>query len=245
MADNSIDRRVLLPPNMQDVPVWDEMMQFIDRVLKGKIDDPTAWLAQLRYLWIEADSAASQIEAGQLLDLSDFEVPEKEILIRQAHQLGFDFQDSDLINAEDYQRIVRNLAHFWYSKGKPNFIDFLGFVLNSTMTIQNLWSVQGPTYDTYGPMLPEGDAGIGAPVWEGGAWFPTTHVNLLFDPFRFNSPSFAKLINLFYAVANYNLVVENILLEGNTVIHSVDETTLARVACAYPMWVVDQVIESR
>jgi hypothetical protein len=242
--DSNINRSVILPPYMEGVEIWEELMQIIDSVLKGKIDDPTAWLAQLRYLWIEASTAAGQIEAGQMLELIDFEVPEKEILIKQAAQLGFDFQDSDLIASEDYQRIVRNLAHFWYGKGKPNFIDFLGFVLNSQLTIRNLWSTQGPTYDTYGPMFEEGNAAIGLPIWKGGAWFPTTHVRLVFDPFKFATPSFAKLTNLFYAIANYNLVVESILLEGNTVIHSVDETTLARVAVAYPMWIVEQTIES-
>lgn len=237
-------RRALLPPYMEDIPIWEDMIQMVDQVLNKKIDEPTEWLAQLRYLWIEASTAAESIEAGQLLDLDDFEVPEKEILIRQSKQLGFDFQDSDLITAKDYQRIVRNIAHFWYSKGKPNFVDFLGFVLNTQMTIKSLWSTVGPTPDTYGPMLEEGDPGIGAPVWKGGVWFPTTHVNLIFDPFKFTSPQFAKLINLFYAVANYNLVVESVVLEGGTYIHSVDETVIARVACAYPMWDIEITIDT-
>lgn len=240
----SVDRSVLLPPYMEDTVVWEDLVKIIDSVLNGKIDDPTLWLSQLRYLWIEASATAEKIEAGDLLDISDFEVPEKEILIRQAGQLGFNFQDSDLITSEDYQRIVRNLAHFWYSKGKPNFIDFLGFVLNSQIDIKTLWSTQGPTYDEYGPMLPEGDAGIGSPLWEGGQWFPTTHIQLAFDPFKFVNPSFTKLVNLFYVIANYNLVIDTVILDGNTPIHSVDEPQLARIVVAYPMFVIDMTIDS-
>lgn len=244
MDNLPVDRSVLLPPYMSENEVWQSLVKMVDQVLKGKVDDPTAWLAQLRYLWIEASSAADKINSGELLKIEDFEVPEKAILIKQSRQLGFDFQDSDLISAEDYQRIVRNLALFWYGKGRPNFIDFLGFVVNSQMTMKNLWSTAGPTWDSYGRMLPEGDPSIGAPMWKGGTWFPTSHVQLFLDPFQFANPSFNKLVNLFYAIANYNLVLDSVVLEGKAYIHSITSKEIADVVVAYPMWVIEQTIET-
>ena len=237
------DRKVLLPPYMESEP-WIELVESIDEVLKDKIDDPTIWLSRLRDLWILKDQAADKIESGEMLAPTDFELPEKELLVRQANMLGFDFKEADLITAEDYQRIARNLALFWYGKGKPNFINFMGFVLNSALSIVNLWSTQGPTYEEYGPMLPEGDPGIGTPIWQGGAWFPTTHVRVTFDPFKFSATPMAKLIALFYAIANYNLVLDRIDLEGIVYIHSVDEEELARIVVMYPMYDISIIAET-
>lgn len=242
--DSSVDRKKLLPPYLEDFEVWQQLIESIDEVAKPAIDDPTAWLSQLRYLYIEASTAAEKITSNEMLSLADFEVPEKEILIKQANQMGFEFKDSDLITTEDYQRIVRNLALFWYSKGRPDFVDFLGFVLNTVIKIKTMWSNNAASYDSYGTMLPEGDSGIGSPIDQGGDWYPTTHVQLTFDPFSFQTPSFQKIINLFYAIANFNLVIHSLLYESSAYIHSIDSDTVGIAAVAYPMFVIEQTIET-
>lgn len=241
-----MDRSVLLPPYMEGVPIWQDLITIIDNVFQSNVDDPTVWLSQLRFLWLQATSALDKIDSGEILSATDFELPEKEILIKQAKQLGFDYQETDQISAEDYQRIVRNIALYWYSKGKPNFIDFLGFVLNCSCKIENLWSnsADATAWNTYGTFLPEGDPGIGTEVWNGGTWFPTTHVNVVINPFGFLSPQLKKLVNLFYTIANYNLVLKDVVLEGELYIHSVDDPQLANIVVAYPIVEVLMVIES-
>ncbi len=231
------DRSVLLPPYMEGVQVWQDLVTIIDHVFEGEVDDPTKWLSKLRFLWIQTTSALDKVEQGHLLSINDFELPEKEILVKQAKQLGFDFTETSLISEEDYQRIVRNIAHYWYSKGKPNFIDFLGFVLNKSCQIFNLWSTtsNASSWNTYGTFLPEGDPGIGIPVWQGGTWFPTTHAQVRIDPFSFDNPGMAKLVNLFYTIANYNLVLESVVMEGVLNLHSVDSTDISTVVVSYPL----------
>lgn len=240
------DRSVLLPPYMEDAPVWQDLITIIDQVFENNVDNPTQWVAQLRFLWLLTTDALTKVDSGQLLTIGDFELPEKEILIKQAKQLGFDFQETNLITSEDYQRIVRNVALYWYGKGKPNFIDFLGFVIEGVVTIVNLWSNKAtqPSWNTYGNFLEEGDPAIGAPVWLGGTWFPTTHVRVVFDPFKFNAPQLTKLVNLFYTVANYNLVLESIIMEGNLNVHSVDDPVTAFIVVTYPLVDIDMTIDS-
>jgi hypothetical protein len=240
------DRSVLLPPYMSEVPVWQDLITIIDTVFENAVDNPTQWLAQLRFLWILTSDAIDKVNSGQLLSTSDFELPEKEILIKQAKQLGFDFQQTDLITSEDYQRIVRNIALFWYSKGKPNFVDFLGFVVEGVVSIVNLWSnsADAGAWNTYGTFLEEGDPGIGTPVWGGGTWFPTTHVRVVFDPFKFSAPQMTKLVNLFYTVANFNLVLESITMEGNLYVHTVDDPQNAPIVVTYPLIDIDMNIDS-
>lgn len=239
-----MDRSVLLPPYLEDNQIWQDLIAIVDEVFKENVDNPTEYLAKLRYLWIQSTTMTTKIENGEMIAESDWEQVEKEILVKQAAQMGFNYADSDLLTREDYQRLVRNLSKYWYSKGKPGFQDFLGMVLNINVKCTILWSTTGSAWDRYGTMLVQGDPGIGTPVWEGGTWFPTTHVALVVDPFPLTSSAYNKLVNLFYEIANYNLVVSRVVLEGTVPIHSVDEETLARVLVAYPMWVIEEVIES-
>lgn len=241
-----MDRSVLLPPYMEGVPIWQDLITIIDSVFESEVDDPTMWLAKLRFLWIQTSSAIDKTANGELLAATDFELPEKEILIKQAKQLGFDYEETDQLSSDDYQRIVRNIALFWYSKGKPNFIDFLGFVLNTACKVENLWSnsADASAWNTYGTFLPEGDAGIGTAVWNGGTWFPTTHVDIVIDPFKFLSPQLTKLVNLFYSIANYNLVLREVVLEGNLYIHSVDDEQIANIVVAFPIVEIRMIIET-
>ncbi len=236
-------RKSLLPPYLDDIQAWIDFAESIDEVWKDKIDDPKKYLARLRDAWIIPPSVLAKIESSQVLDLNDYSLAEKEILIKQANMLGFDFRESDLLSEEDYQRIVRNLSLYWYGKGTEQFMDFMGFVLNSVITIQNLWTTPTTTPEglQYGAFLPEGDAGIGTPIWNGGTWFPTTHVNVEFDPFRF-SASLSKLRALFYAIANYNLVIEALILNGATFIHSYDDEEKANIVVTYPMFEIDMTI---
>lgn len=240
------DRSVLLPPYMEGVPIWEDLVKIVDTVFEANVDDPTVWIAKLRHLWILTTSALDKVEQGQMLAVTDFELPEKEILVKQAKQLGFDFTQTDLINEQDYQRIVRNIALYWYEKGKPNFIDFLGFVVQGVIKVNNLWSTttDQSSWNTYGSFLPEGDLGIGTPVWVGGEWFPTTHVQVVFDPFKFEAPALQKLINLFYTIANYNLVLESVVMEGDLWLHSIDEPELARIVVTVPLVVHELFIDT-
>lgn len=239
-------RQPLVPPYLEDVDSWTELVEAIDEVFGPAIDDPTHWLSKLRDNWIPTPTAEDILQAqSALLDSTQFELPEKELLIRQANMLGFDFNQPDILTAEDYQRIVRNLALYWYNKGTPDFVNFLGFALNTELTVQNLWSTPGTTVpDSYGPFLPEGDPGIGTPVWQGGTWFPTTHVQVEFDPSKFGTTQLNKLTALFYSIANYNLVLEKILLTSIIHIHSVDEPELARIAVAYPLVDIEVTIDT-
>jgi hypothetical protein len=234
-------RKNLLPPYL-DNDTWQQLLDSADEVLNEAIDKPTVLLAKQRDAWLLNDTGELRADSGQLLDSSCFESPEKALLVRQANMLGFDFKESDLLTDDDYQRIVRNISLFWYGKGKPNFISFMGFVLNSIVEVTRLWSTQGPTYDSYGPLLDEGDPGIGTAVWDGGTWFPTTHVAVKFDPFRFASVQISKLVALFYSIANYNLVLERIILDGPAAVHTVDEATLVRAVCVTPLIDVEEII---
>lgn len=227
-------RKQLLPPYLEN-DTWKELLDAVDKVLNTEIDRPVVWLNEQRNTWTLTDAGEKKVTAGTMLQTTDFESVEKPLLIQQANMLGFDFKESDLLETEDYHRLVRNIALYWFSKGKPDFVNFMGFVLNTTTKVTRLWSTRGTTYDSYGAFFEEGDPAIGVPVWEGGTWFPTTHVAVTIDPFKFAALSMSKLTALFYALANYNLVFEMAVLDGQAPIHTVDEAALTRAICLVPV----------
>jgi hypothetical protein len=61
----------------------------------------------------------------------------------------------------------------------------------------------------YITFYPEGDPFIGTPIWEGGSWYPTTHVSINWDSGKFNVP-LNNVVSLFNDVSNYNLVLNDI-----------------------------------
>ena len=230
-----INRKVILPPYMEDVQAWLDLTDSIDTVFETAIDDTTKWLTDIRDLWIIPPETEAKIQNYELLRATDLQPYEREILVKQCNMLGFAIEDADLLLDDDFRRIGRNISQYWYAKGKPNFIDFLGFVLNTVITVKNLWCVPAGT-DGYGPFFEEGDPGIGTAVWDGGPWFPTTHVNLEIDSDRFLDVSQSRIIALFNTIANYNLVVNAILVTASLRIHTYDDPVLANCVVAYPMF---------
>ena len=180
-----IVRSKLLPPYLEDSQAWTDLADAIDAVFGPKIDTPTQQLSRLRDTWIlTAETEAKVANDSSIIASTDFESTERNILIRQANMLGFNFADSDLLTDSDYQRIVRSIAKYWYGKGTPDLANFLGFVLDSVMTISPLWSTTAAVdYGKYGAFKSEAEVLTSEKIWNGGTWYPTTHVEVSFDPF--------------------------------------------------------------
>lgn len=235
-------RSVLLPPYLSSNPAWQQLVESIDEVLASNVDTPIAFLQKLRDSWILLPSADAAISGHNLLNTNEgFYNVDRETLIRQANMIGFLFKESDLLSDEDYRRIVRNLGTYWYGKGTPNFIDFLAFCMNNTLTIVKLWSTPGATYGTYGPLFEEGAVEIGLPNYEGGDWFETSHVHLIVDPNKFPSSAVPKLVALFNTLANYDLVLDAVVFDTTSHIHAPGEET-AEISQAYPMVDITELI---
>lgn len=197
-------RSILLPPYLAGVPIWDDFVSAIDDVWGPNIDTPIANLQKLRQLYMPSSGTEAKVQARQMLDTTDFDIFEKEILVKQVNLLGMIISNTALVNEDDLQRIFRNLGHFWFSKGLFNFVDFIGFCLNAIVGINNLWT------NNYRDFIYEDEVPVNGKLWEGGTYYPTTHVTLEFDGTKFSGISIETLIRFFYEFANYNLVLKAI-----------------------------------
>jgi hypothetical protein len=81
-------------------------------------------------------------------------------------------------------------------------------VFNSEVAIDQLW-----TQDYKNFYVPS-EHPIGDTVFEGGEWFPTSHVRVSYDPTVLTSMSVQNLITLVYELGPYTLVVNNVATDS-------------------------------
>lgn len=203
-------RQTYLPEYLK-TPVWEDMVDAIDTTLSNLgIDDARRQLTLLRTPINTSDIVfTEQREAGKLVRIEDIEQLERDSLVKRCNQMGFSFQIGNLLNASDYLRIAMHVGEYYLrNKGTQSWQDFLGFCANAQFQVKVLW-----TRD-YATFFEEGEPGIGFPVWDGGEWYPTTHVALEFDASKFGIDP-ESVVALFYYFANINLVLGYLTLTFN------------------------------
>ena len=198
---------VIMPQYMKDSDLLRDLYECIDIVFDKRVYDKTEILSYLRNMWVSNPDIEEKILNKELLDLNDWSLPERVIVGKQLNLLGLHLGESaSLFSAEDFIVLCRYLGMYWFKKGTKTFMDFVNFCCNTHYRIQNLWT------NNYVDFVPEGDERIGTPVWENGSWYPTTHVSFVTTDGETNILALALL---FKEIANYNLVLDSILVEFN------------------------------
>lgn len=156
---------------------------------------------------------------------------------RKLRQLGFLYSDLEYITRPTYvdnphitQLMADTFSKFLKeTQGTKSFMDYYQFCSNTLIEIKRLWAQDTPgspdnivTDDTYGRFIREDDIDFSTnpPIWITGdnnsGWYPTSHVDLVYDLFLFGSNIDFKSIRKFFDyVAPINLVLDKIVLELN------------------------------
>lgn len=197
----TIPRSVLLPEYMKSLEAWVTLANAIDDAFKESVDQPSTRLQRLREVIHLGTAAQSRILKGLILDESDLERFDRETLLRCLTLVGSPIRDYTPFSDDQLFRLLQNLPTYWYSKGSKEIVDFISFVLGADFEMRNLWTTD------YVAFVPEGDPSIGLSVVEGGDWYPTSHVEIEYDPFQVANFDPLVLLNLLDDLLNYNLVV--------------------------------------
>lgn len=209
----SVDRTKLLSVVLEQNPAWVEMAKSVDAALaESGIDDARVKLQSLRSP-INMDDALVRVnsETGILTALSDIERHEKATLVNTAELLGFRFYDQNILSAESYLRLCMSLGQYYSAdKGTERFDDFMAFVINDGFTVVNTWT------EDYVTFYEEGSGSIGTPVYEGGTWYPTTHVVVRYGLGSLAGVTMEQVYEFFYYFANINLVLHRVDIETTT-----------------------------
>lgn len=207
-------RSILLPPYMATNPLFVDFMDAIDEVFEPLVDQKTEILGDLRNMWVtNVDLENNQIAESQLIPFEAWSQPERDLLVKQVNALGLKLQNAGIISNDSYQVISRWAGMYWFGKGTHAFIDFINYCLSSSLSVTKLWTQDYVTF------VPEGDPSIGTPIWEGGPWYPTTHVSIVASG-GLQQLDIKTLVSFFYEIANYNLVLYSVQL-------------------SYDMWITD------
>lgn len=201
-------RSILLPPYLLQNQYYIDWANGIDAVFQDMLDKPLDLLQNIRNMWLTNPTLERQIDAmtqadGSLVTFDEWSQPERSMIIRQVNNLGMRLTDSAIVSTDSYLAIARFVGSYWFAKGTQAFIEFINFCLGTNLTVTRLWT------EDYDAFLPDGSPGIGTPIWDGGTWYPTTHVAIVskgglgdLDP--------DTLVQFFYEIANYNLVLDSI-----------------------------------
>ncbi len=221
-----MSRSNLLSPALRDLDTWEVLAREVDTQLNTVTDLPVQQILWLRepYPYIVndrtsvADTAITDFAIADTenndttkfpytdIDILDYE---RAILIYTNRMLGFSHHNSGLFTVEDLRRLHYHIGKYWTEKGTTNFLDFYGMALNSVLKVSQLWT------NNYSTFLPEGDSGIGTPIYTGGTWYPTSHVDIHYDLEKYGSLPVRQLADLFYYVAPINLVLRAITLDAS------------------------------
>lgn len=232
-------REILCPPYLFVDQYFRDFMDSIDEVFEPLVDMKTEILGDLRNMWVTNPAVESQyVSNAQLIPFAAWSQPERDLLVKQVNMLGMKLRSAGIISNDGYQAIARWVGMYWFGKGTQSFIDFINYCLSSSLRVTKLWTAD------YVNFLPDGDPGIGTPIWQGGTWYPTTTVSIVSSG-GLQNIDIASLVNFFYEIANYNLVLQSINLSYDLWI--TDDPNLVRTDAeivASGIWAVDGIVIS-
>lgn len=202
-------RSILLPRYLAMNPYFIEFADSIDEVFETLVDRKTEILGDLRNMWVTNPPMEQDIvNAGQLIPFESWSQPERDLLVKQVNALGMKLANAGVLSNDAYQVISRWVGMYWFEKGTENFINFINYCLGVVLSVDPLWT------EDYVNFVPAGDPSIGTPVWEGGTWYPTTHVTINATG-GLQTLDVKTLISFFYEIANYNLVLQAVNMVYN------------------------------
>lgn len=208
-----IPRSTLLPPYLELNPYYAEYTDGIDQVWTELHDNGAKALQNIRNPWVTSVELEQKVVAHEdMIELPDWAIQERETLVKQVNMLGMKLKSAGVLTDQNYQTVSRYLGMYWRGKGTQAFIDFIDFCLDTTLTVRKFWAEIGPVADAYNNMTLEPTPGEppGVPMWEGGTWFPTTHVAIEAVNGSLGHVDHNTLVQFFYEIANYNLVLQSI-----------------------------------
>lgn len=188
-------RSILLPDSL-NTEVWRTLMDAVDSVWKESIDAKIVDIARINEVIRLHTTSDLQLTSESLIDIMD-----RETAIKKLNSLGLSLRSTNGISDKALTRLCANISKYWFEKGSKRFIPFLSYTLGVRLKVVQLYT------SDYTNFLEEGDSGIGTSIYDGGTWYPTSHVNVYVDPGTLIETDLQSFTDIFFCVVPYTLVV--------------------------------------
>lgn len=196
-------RSIVLPPYLASNSFFIDWLDCMDQLFETTVDDKIEIIKNIRNMWVTNPQLEAKVSAQEMIKQTDWSVPEQAIVLKQLNMLGLQLSTPTVMFDEySFMNFCRFLGYYWLQKGTHTFMDFVNFCTGTQFVIKNCWTKDYVNFYT------EGSEEIGTPIWEGGEWYPTTHV--VFESINPSTTDVNMLGQLFYEIANYNLVLYSI-----------------------------------
>lgn len=192
-----MSRSVLLPDSL-NTPFWRTLLDSVDLVWQDDIDNKIKDIYRINEA-LRFDAT----EDFELTSETNINVMDRETAIKKLNSLGLKLRTTEGISNEALTRLCANISMYWFSKGSRQFIPFLSYTLGVRISVVQLYTSDYITF------LEEGNPGIGTTIYDGGTWYPTSHVHVYVDPSTLVQTDLQSLIDVFFAVAPYTIVVHS------------------------------------
>lgn len=192
-----MSRSVLLPDSL-NTPFWRTLLDSVDLVWQDDIDNKIKDIYRINEA-LRFDAT----EDFELTSETSINVMDRETAIKKLNSLGLKLRTTEGISNEALTRLCANISMYWFSKGSRQFIPFLSYTLGVRISVVQLYTSDYITF------LEEGNPGIGTTIYDGGTWYPTSHVHVYVDPSTLVQTDLQSLIDVFFAVAPYTIVVHS------------------------------------
>lgn len=190
-----MSRSVLLPDSL-NTPFWRTLLDAVDHVWKEDIDDKIKDI-----YFINEAIRFNETSLSELTPESSIDIMDRETAIKKLNSLGLKLRTTEGISNIALTRLCANISMYWFGKGSEQFIPFLSYTLGVRIRVTQLYT------NNYSSFLEVGDPAIGTTIYDGGTWYPTSHVNVYIDPNTLVQTDLQSLIDVFFAIAPYTLVV--------------------------------------
>ena len=196
-------RSIVLPPYLATNQFFVDWLDCMDQLFETSVDDKIEVIKNIRNMWVTNPQLEQKVQAQEMINQIDWSVPEQAIVLKQLNMLGLQLSSPTVMFDEySFMNFCRFLGFYWLQKGTHTFMDFVNFCTGTQFVIKNCWTKD------YINFYAEGSEEIGTPIWEGGEWYPTTHI--VFQSINPTTTDVTMLGQLFYEIANYNLVLYSI-----------------------------------
>jgi hypothetical protein len=156
-------RSILLPPYLADNQYFTDFADTIDEVFDPTLEQPNYALANIRNMWTTNTETMVKINAGQMIDFSEWGGPDYSTVVQQVNLLGLDLETAEIIGDNSYRALSRYIGQYWYEKGKKSTIDFMNFCLDTNLSLTPLWTQDYVTF------VKKADIPAGATyIWDAG-----------------------------------------------------------------------------
>lgn len=195
----------IMPPALQSSPIWRDLAEATSTVWDNLVESQIASLKALQSTWIKNNDTQESIASGILIDsATGFDTLDLNLVQKELQSLGINIRNPDNLSNIQLNTLYRTIGKLWRQKGRAATIDYVAAALGVTLISERLWT------EDYVDFTPEPTFGNppGTPIWEGGTWYPTTHIQITYDPTTsVSSLQVLSLVQLLYMLCSYTVII--------------------------------------